>query len=130
MAKYKTRADIDFIKMNDFDLRIKENQNNPTYDLSKDFMETFYKSYPMELLLHCQKEWQKAIETPGKIQNFKINIFLKTAEEFIDLDTLANLNKELFLKLAVKRKYFWQSKVISLETANAVFSFFINEPTK
>ena len=130
MAKYKNRSDIDFLKMHRFDLRIKENEFNQSYDLIKDFMETFYKGYPIELALHCQNEWKQALETPGKVQNLKFNLDLQKAEQFIDLDTLANLDKELFLKLAVKRKYPWQSKIINVETANHVFSLFMLELPK
>ena len=130
MAKYKNRGNIDFLKMHRFDLRIKENEFNISYDLIKDFMETFYKGYPIELALHCQNEWKQALETSGKVQNLKFNLDLQKAEQFIDLDTLANLDKELFLKLAVKRKYPWQSKIINVETANYVFSLFTIELPK
>lgn len=128
MAKYKTRSDIDFHKLNAFDLEIKENENNPNFDVIARFMETFYKGYPMELAMHCQKEFYKAVEVKGKVQNFKYNIDLKKAEDFIDFDTLISKDKVAFLKLAVKKKYPWQSNKINLETANYVFALFLNEP--
>lgn len=130
MAKYKTRSDINFEKLHNFNETIKANETNPDFDVIGFFMDTWYNKYDITLFTHCQKEFYKAIETPGKVQNYKINIDLKKAEQFIDLDTLANLDKLLFLKLAVKKRYFWQTLNISLETANTVFSLFTIEPTK
>ena len=130
MAKYKNRSDIDFIKLNNFDKAIRENEGNPEFDVAQLFMDTWYKGYPIELFMHCHKEFYKAVETPGKVQNYKFSIDLKKAEQFIDLDTLIHLDKELFINLAVKKKFFWQSGIVNLETANYVFSLFINEPPK
>jgi hypothetical protein len=130
MPKYKNRSHIDFIKLNNFDKVIKENDGNADFDVAKLFMDTWYKGYPIELFMHCQKEFYKAVETPGKVQNYKFSIDLKKAEQFIDLDTLIHLDKELFINLAVKKKFFWQSGIVNLETANYVFSLFINEPPK
>lgn len=128
MPKYKSRSDINFEKFVNFDAEIKRNENNIDFDVAAYFMQTWFPKYDMELFMHCQKEFYKAVETPGKIQNYKFNVDLKLAEEFIDLDTLIKLDKNLFIRLAVIKKYFWQKLDVTLETANYAFSLFTNEP--
>lgn len=128
MPKYKNRTDIDFEKLHNFNEELKRQEHNNEFDVIGFFMRTWYKKYPIELAMHCQKEFYKAVETKGKVQNYKFNVDLKKAEQFIDLDTLINLDKLLFIKLAVRKKFFWQSGKVNLETANYVFGLFINEP--
>jgi len=132
MKKYKTRADIKYVDFEKFNDAIDEHDEDAEY-IAETIMLIFYPKEPTYKTEECIKEFNKAFNAEGKIQNYRLDLNLKKASRFIDCDTLMKDSPIDFLEYVVK-SYIPFRKVdvnkISLSTAQHVFKLFTNEPPK
>jgi hypothetical protein len=132
MKKYKSRADIRYIDFERFNDAIDGRDDDAEY-IAEMVMLIFYPKVDLIHTAKCLTEFNKAFNTEGNIQNYRIDLKFKKAFKFIDADTFIKDAPIDFLSIVLKSWIPFKEidvNKVSLSTAQNAFKLFTNELPK
>lgn len=125
--KYRNTNDIHWVDFQQFLDEIKDREDDEQH--LQEVIQRIFKTDDFDNL-------NKALQVTDMVTlPFKIDMSFKDAAKFIDCDTLLSENNMIdFLKLVLKKKYFWSKKInfdkITVAQATYVSSLFTFAPPR